>query len=522
MNTRFCQTCRRSFGDLKNCPDDGSQLKPLPDHYPEQGFMVDGRYDVDARIADGGMARIYRARDTKVARDVACKVLHPNLAIHPYTVERFYRQARVALHLQHPSLVETYQYGPGRDGHHLIVMELLPGESLASVLAREGRLPWERTIHMVLRISEALGYAHGQGVVHRDIKPENLQVSTGSGGGDDVWLLDFGIAQVRDEIGLPGARAEVMGTPAYMSPEQIRGEVLDGRSDLYALGVLLYEMLSGERPFNGDDPVTVCRMQLYDRPAPLAQRLPRKAYVPPALKAIVDELLVKSRSSRLSSVGALLGRLHGLLPGHVASLPTPPPRTLRDRPGSGYIHRLPTGETVTGDLAHTVLLLHVQLQVGDGRRPPHEITEISELLAGWRALVESSSAFLREPMPGTFQIVFGLFRPRQAMSFSLDATRFAVELGEIIGDYSKRSGDDVSFRASITRAATQPPSPAPGQTSVISPTDAKLAAGLAATAPVGAVVVDGDVASEVGSELTLKRYKAPKKLSPGDYRLVLT
>ena len=353
--------CRRSFGDLERCPSDDAELKLLPTVYPEVGEAIDTDVLLDEHIADGGMARIFKARDGNTGATYACKVLHPSLALQPYTVERFYRQARVSLRFEHPGIPTVEQYGPGLQGHHFILMELLGGKSLAKILGEEGLLDWERAARIMMNLCTMLGYVHGQSVVHRDIKPENIQVGADPSGGERVWLLDFGIAQVLDEGEVSSATGDVLGTPAYMSPEQIRGERLDGRSDLYSLGVILFEMLCGERPFVGDDPVTVCRMQIYDKPPPLTKRLPRKAYVPPAMKSLVDELLVKSRSSRTPSIGALLGRLHGLLPGHGVSLAMPSVTRPDSRPPSMEQHRLPTGERVTGDLARKVLLLHVKL-----------------------------------------------------------------------------------------------------------------------------------------------------------------
>jgi serine/threonine protein kinase len=521
MNKRFCPMCRRSFGDLETCPGDGSHLNLLPTAYPQAGFRIDDKLVLGERIADGGMARIYRVNNTQDGRVLACKVLHPSLALQPYTVERFYRQARVSLKFEHPCLASVLQYGPAGEGHHIIVMELLAGESLASIMAREGRLEWERSVRVILHLCAALGYIHGQGVVHRDIKPENIQVGLHPDGGEKVWLLDFGIAQVSDDVAFTAAFGDVLGTPSYMSPEQIRGEKLDGRSDLYSLGIVLFEMLCGVRPFQGDDPVVVCRMQLYDKAPPLAQCLPRKAYVPPALRSVADELLVKSRSSRMASIGSLMGRLQSLLPGHAVAVPMPTPPIRRDV--SSELHRMPTGEQVTGDLAKEVLLLHLQLSVSEGARNCHEILEVSELLASWRALVESNGAFVREPVPSTFQIMFGLFQPGSAVAFSVKALRLALELRDLIANYSSRTSESVVFTASIIPAVTGLPTSPYAQPHIIGVRDANIAAEIAGNAPAGAVVLDPRVADATQSlSISLNTYQHSGKLAAGLYQAILS
>lgn len=523
MNKRFCPQCRRSFGDLEHCPSDEEVLIPLPTGYPEVGGEVAGRYRITEHLADGGMSRVFRGEDDEGGQDVAIKVLNHGSAIHPYSVERFYRQARVSLTLQHPSVVAIEHYGPTESGRHVIVMELLKGETLLEVLEREGRLPWERAIRLILTLCEGLGHAHGKGIIHRDIKPDNIYLCPAESGGEELHLLDFGIAQVSGTLSLTSEKTEVMGTPAYMSPEQIRGEVLDGRSDLYALGILLFEMLAGQRPFLGEDPVVVCRMQLYDRAPSLGSLLPRKAYVPPALKAVVDELLLKSRSSRLPSIGALMGRLSVLLPGHTPALGLLPPPPPRPRAVTMDSFRLPTGEWVTGDLVPGVVLLHVRLDTAPGRPTLQELPDWASLIAGWRGLLEASGAFLREPAPGVFQIVFGLFRPKALSTYSDPALRCAVELKRLVEDYSGRFPKDrIAFRASVIPAATKQPTEAPDDTSILALNDAQTAHRLAMAAPLGGVLVAKSVVKQLAGTWVWEAAHLPADVAcpSGAYQLL--
>lgn len=227
------------------------------------GDTVGGRYLLEERIASGGMGTVFKALDQRLGRTVAFKVLKPELAHDDRSVERFRREARAVAALAHPNIANVYDYGEDR-GSHFIVMELAPGKDLARVLEAEAPLSPERTARIAAQIAAALGHAHSAGVVHRDVKPANVIVS------DDhtVKVTDFGIARAAGDSNLT-ATGTLLGTATYLSPEQAQGVPLDARSDIYSLGIVMYEMLTGEVPFPGESAINVAMRHLSeDVPAP--------------------------------------------------------------------------------------------------------------------------------------------------------------------------------------------------------------------------------------------------------------
>jgi serine/threonine-protein kinase len=249
-----------------------------------------GRYEVTHLIARGGMAQVYRALDTRLGRHVAVKVLFPELSVDSTFVTRFRREAQAAASLSHPNIVAVYDWGEDA-GTYFIVMELVTGTSLATALRTEKTMPATRAAQIAAQVANGLAYAHRHGVVHRDIKPGNVLIT------DDhqVKVTDFGIAQaVSTEEGLTMA-GSVMGTAAYFSPEQAEGTVVDGRSDIYSLGVVLYEALAGRPPFVGDSPVAVASMHVRNAPPDLRDLNPS---VPEAIAAVTMRALQKSPADR--------------------------------------------------------------------------------------------------------------------------------------------------------------------------------------------------------------------------------
>jgi len=257
--------------------------------------LLGGRYELDGVIGRGGMAEVYRARDLRLGRVVAVKMLRDDLAGDPTLQERFRREVQSAASLTHPSIIAVYDTGEDMTGEipvPYLVMEYAEGRTLADLLGEGRRLPPRRALEVTEGVLRALDYSHRNGIVHRDIKPSNVMV-TGKG---EVKVMDFGIAR-----SLTGSQAtltrasQVIGTAQYMSPEQARGERADARSDLYSAGCLLYELLTGRPPFRGESPVAIAYQQVRENPVPPSQLDPQ---IPPGADAVVLKAMAKAAAQR--------------------------------------------------------------------------------------------------------------------------------------------------------------------------------------------------------------------------------
>ncbi|MCB9539047.1 MAG: serine/threonine protein kinase [Myxococcales bacterium] len=261
------------------------------------GTLVDGRYRIDGPpIGAGGMGTVYRAVQEVIGRRVAVKVLRPDIAAAPGAVARFHREARAASQLTHPNVVTVHDFGQLPDGAMYLVLEFIDGLSLHQVQQSVGRLPVDRVGRIMGQVLDALEEAHSQGIVHRDLKPENVLLSHHAGNVDFVKVVDFGLARVQDEVTLtePG---ELFGTPLYLSPEQARGQRADHRADLYAVGVMIFEMLVGRPPFEASSSMAVLMKHMRAQ-APRFTDVWPEARFPPALEAVVLTALQKDPTDR--------------------------------------------------------------------------------------------------------------------------------------------------------------------------------------------------------------------------------
>lgn len=330
------------MGGEQFCPRDGTPLvKSLPDD-PLAGRVLSGRYRLIEVIGRGGMGAVYRAHHLLMDKGVAVKVLRQELASDPEAVARFHREARSASRLDHENIIRVSDFGQTDDGLLFLVMELLDGENLAQALSR-GALPWRRVAAIIREVALGLGHAHEQGVIHRDLKPENIVLLRRgkTRQGSSVKVLDFGLAKrvplkskedgsaqadgcalEPDDLDVPSQpltrTGVIFGTPEYMSPEQAEGRPLDARADLYALGVVSYQMLSGKLPFAAPTFLSLIAKTVHDPPPPLrtalaeSNRLLAQA-LPAELETLVLRCLAKSPESRPQTADEIADALTALL-----------------------------------------------------------------------------------------------------------------------------------------------------------------------------------------------------------------
>ncbi len=274
------------------------------------GKVFDRKYKIIRLIGEGGMATVYEAEHTVIKRKVAVKVMHEEVAAVPGATSRFFLEAQSASSIGHPNIIEIFHVGEEDDGTVFMVEELLMGISLKDLLEREGTLKPSAAVAIVLQVLSALVAAHDKGIVHRDIKPDNIFLSIDSRQKREVKLLDFGVAKVQDsstegDQGLTRT-GTVLGTPKYMSPEQARGKQVDGRTDLWAVGIILYEMLSGLQPFDGENYNKVLSDILLETPTPLGQLNPKLSR---ALVYVVEKGMAKDRNDRYAKATDMINDL---------------------------------------------------------------------------------------------------------------------------------------------------------------------------------------------------------------------
>ncbi|GEM_PF-2944435 len=306
----FCRTCASHFGgQRRQCPDCGGKLEVVEPFEGAPGDVLDDRYELLDLIGVGGMGSVFRAWDRITDREVALKVLNARYASHAASARRFFTEARMMRNVNHPSVAMLHRFGPTRDGMLIIDMEFVPGESVRErVVAADGGVEIQLGLEVLDGLLAALAACHDAGIVHCDVKPENVVMVDGGAG--RCKLVDFGIAQAPGDVE-QGDDFVVLGTPAFMSPEQVRGKSVDHKTDLYLVGCVTYELLTGEPPFVGESPIDLCHQQMLAVPPGLHERLGQHA-VPEGLQKWVQRLLEKAPELRHESTRAAREELRGI------------------------------------------------------------------------------------------------------------------------------------------------------------------------------------------------------------------
>jgi serine/threonine-protein kinase len=298
-----CPTCGTQYGaNVRLCPSDGTVLEAEPAQDPRVGKVLDSKYRLDSRLSSGGMGTVYKATHLMLVKIVAVKLINPELVTSPDIVRRFQREARAASNLNHPNIAAAYDLGQTDDGTLYIAMEFVNGPSLKEVIRKGGPLESGRIVTILRQVASALSLAHRHNIIHRDLKPHNIMLTKDDSGHEMAKLLDFGIAKTFDEAATQQLTATgfAIGTPQYMAPEQAAGKPVDGRSDLYSLGVVMYEMLVGEVPFNDTSTPAVLVKHMTEVPPQPSRRRP-DLNISPGLEAVALKCLEKDPAMRFQT-----------------------------------------------------------------------------------------------------------------------------------------------------------------------------------------------------------------------------
>lgn len=319
LDRKVCLECHRQFtGIVAACPHDNSMLVPVAQD-PLIGTRLAGKYEILSVLGTGGMGVVYKGRQDVMDRIVAIKMLQSHHLNDSLSVKRFQQEGRATCKLNHPHIITVYDFGISQQtGQPFIVMDYLQGVPLSEIIKQEGQVSVDRAIKMFMQSSDALGHAHKHGIIHRDLKPSNIVLISYDGDKDFVKVVDFGVAQImEDSQGSDHQRltqmGEVCGSPVYMSPEQCQGHKLDQRSDIYSMGVVMYETLTNRLPLLGRTMVETMRKHIEEPPPPFSEVRP-DLYIPERVEAVILKALAKDPADRHQSMEHLVNELDLSIP----------------------------------------------------------------------------------------------------------------------------------------------------------------------------------------------------------------
>ncbi len=303
MNEKICPTCSTEYpANERFCPRDGSALRSQGESSNDLvGSIIAERYHVMKKLGEGGMGQVYLAEHVKMGRKSAVKVMNPGMVNDADAISRFNREAANASRINHPNVAGIYDFGETADGLIYLAMEFIEGESLTSIIEREGALKPDRAARIIKQTGDGLAVAHDMGIVHRDLKPDNIMIAKGRQGTDLVKVVDFGIAKAAGAENQKVTKTGlVVGTPEYMSPEQLAGDKLDHRSDIYSLGLVAFNVMTGTLPFQAESAQESMIMRLTDDPATLQQVKPDINWSP-EVQRVIRKALERRREDRYES-----------------------------------------------------------------------------------------------------------------------------------------------------------------------------------------------------------------------------
>jgi serine/threonine protein kinase len=308
---KICPQCGTEYElDQRFCPKDGSTLKSQGQGADLLGSIIADRYHVLKKLGEGGMGTVYLAEHVKMGRKSAVKVMNPGTVDDTDAISRFNREASNASRINHPNVAAVYDFGETSEGMIYLAMEFVEGPSLTQVIKEGGPLPPARAAEIARQAAEALSVAHDMGIVHRDLKPDNIMLAKNRDGSDCVKVVDFGIAKAANNEAQKVTRTGlVVGTPEYMSPEQLAGDKLDGRSDIYSLGLVAFAMMTGKLPFPGETAQESMIARLTDDPKRLDEMKPDVAW-PSSVQLVMDKALARDAVDRYQSANQFGSDLH--------------------------------------------------------------------------------------------------------------------------------------------------------------------------------------------------------------------
>ncbi|HMI86613.1 MAG TPA: protein kinase [Polyangiaceae bacterium] len=437
---KTCEQCHLRYPNESTfCFVDGKALVHLQD--PRVGMTLAGRYVIEEVLGEGGMATVYRAQHKLIDRPVAVKMMNPGLSRDPVVRERFRREAKAAQRLAHPNIIEIFDQGDTEDGSAYLVMELLEGESLGTTLAR-GRLTCERALPIMIQMARALARAHDFEVIHRDLKPDNIFICSRSDGTDLVKLLDFGIARSLQDARLTG-QGELFGTPHYMAPERITSIDAGASSDLYAMGILFFEMLSGQLPFDAPD-VPGYFMKHLKAPVPSVKKLVQS--LPDSLDSLIASLMAKDPVGRPVDAHRMHNDLLAIA--HELEVPVPPDAEAEEPSSRRTLSPLPP--SAMDRWAKRMTVFEQMLSRAFAEKPPAELAKMLDQVKG---LVAQVAELRSESVAAQRELEAFESRGRegrQRIGFAVDA--LGIDASKARDEARAVHGEVTPFRDAAARA----------------------------------------------------------------------